>query len=91
MATQEIAPLQIDPSSVGTLEVGGIDVPYADLNDEPVIHTHVRLGEGEYVYQRSFPVKGHGALMPAVLDELRDAGRRVLVVERDERYILFAT
>ena len=82
-------PLDVDPALVGTLELPGLDLPYVDLNDEPFVHTRLRLDDTEYAYDRTYPVKGHSAVMPAAVAELQSAGRRVLVAERNERYYLY--
>jgi hypothetical protein len=85
----QAAPLQLDPALVGALELGAFDVPYVDLNDAPFVHTRLRLDGTEYTYQRSFPVKGHSAVMPQAVAELLGQGRSILVVERNERYLLY--
>ncbi len=89
MATQQAEALVVDRSRVGTLELGRMTVPYVDLEDEPFVSSHLRVGDAEYTYSRSFPIKGHGAVMPDVVSELLAAGRSVLVAERRERYYLY--
>ncbi len=83
-------PLHIYPSQVGILELEGSDLPYVDLEDEPFVGSVLELEGTEYAYQRSFPVKGHSAVMPAAVAELHAAGKRLLVAERGERYCLYA-
>ena len=89
MAAQATAPLQIDPSLIGTLELEEFEVPYVNLEDQPFVHTRLLVGETEYTYDRSFPVKGHSAVMPAAIADLQREGRQVLVAERGERYYLY--
>lgn len=89
MAAQETAPLQIDPSLVGTLELDTFRVPYVNLAAQPSAHTRLRVGESEYTYDRSYPVKGHSAVMPAAIARLRAEGHQVLVAERAERYYVY--
>lgn len=89
MTTGEAEALELDASLIGTLELETSQVPYVDLEDWPTIHTRVRVSGVEYGYDRSFPVKGHSAVMPAVVAELLGEGKRVLVVERGERYIIY--
>lgn len=89
MATQQAEMLVVDRSRVGTLELGGMTVPFVDLEDEPFVSSQLRVGDTEYTYSRSFPIKGHGAVMPGVVSELLAAGRSVLVAERRERYYLY--
>jgi hypothetical protein len=89
MVTGEATHLEIDPASLGTLELNGFEVPYVDLEDLPAIRTRLRLRDTEYVYERTFPLKGHSAVMPAAVAELRAKGKRILVVERKERYYVY--
>jgi len=91
MSTEAPAHLEIDPSRIGELDLGAVKVPLVDLEDEPLVHTHLRAADTEYVYQRSYPIRGHSAVMPAYVAELLQQGRRVLVGERDERYYVYAT
>ena len=89
MVTDPGIQLEIEPSLIGTLELAGFEVPYVDLEDEPFVHTRVRVGDTEYGYERSYPIKGHSAVMPAAIAGLRSQGRRVLVAERSERYLVY--
>ena len=89
MAAEAPTGLEIDSSLVGTLELPELKVPYVDLNDQPVVHTRLRVGETEYTYDRSFPIKGHSAVMPDAIAELQAQGRQVLVAERNERYYVY--
>jgi hypothetical protein len=89
MVTGPAVQLEIDPSLIGTLELAGFEVPYVDLEDELFVHTRLRVGDTEYTYERSYPIKGHSAVMPGAIAELQAQGRRVLVAERNERYLVY--
>ncbi len=89
MAAQEAAPLQIDATLIGELELDTLQVPYVNLDEQPYVHTRLLVGETEYTYDRSFPVKGHSAVMPAAIAEVQAEGRRPLVAERGERYYVY--
>lgn len=89
MTTDAPTHLEVDPSLIGGLDLGEFEVPYVGLEQEPLIHTHLRVGDTEYVYQRSYPIKGHSAVMPGYVAELLQEGRKVLVAERDERYYVY--
>jgi len=89
MVTEKDAALEVDPSLIGTLELEGFQVPYLNLEDTPLVRTHLRMGGTEYVYDRSYPIKGHSAVMPSDLTQLQAEGRRVLVAERGERYYVY--
>ncbi len=81
--------LDIERSLVGTLELEGADATYVNLERLATIPTRLRVAEVEYTYERSFPIQGHSAVLPEALAELENAGKRVVVAERTERYILF--
>ncbi len=81
--------LDIERSLVGTLELEGTNATYVNLEQLATIPTRLRVADVEYAYERSFPVRGHSAVLPEVLAELENGGKRVVVAERAERYILF--
>ncbi len=81
--------LQIDERELGSAGIGDMRVLYADLPDLDFIPVNVRVGAREFAYQRSYPAKGYGAVMPAYIRELVEQGRTPLVVERNERYLIF--
>ncbi len=89
MAAQEAAPLQIDPTLIGELELDTLQVPYVNLEEQPYVHTRLLVGETEYTYDQSFPVKGHSAVMPDAIAEVQADGRQPLVAERGERYYVY--
>ncbi len=81
--------LEIESSLVGTLELEGTNATYVNLEGLAAIPTRLRVAEVEYAYERSFPIRGHSAVLPEALAELENSGKRVVVAERTERYILF--
>ncbi len=89
MAAQQLPALDIERSLVGELELDGYTVPYVDLEEAATLSSHLRVGDIEYTYDRSFPIKGHSAVMPAAVRELLASGRKVLVAERTERYLVY--
>ena len=89
MSTQAQAQLEIDPALVGTLELEGISVPYTNLEDAPLAPSLLRVGTTGYSYQRSFPISGHSAVMPAAMHELLADDKQLLVAERGERYYVY--
>jgi hypothetical protein len=90
VVTAQTGPIDIDRRDVGTLELEGFEVPYVDLEFGPAIRSRVSLDGTEYSYQRSFPIKGHSAVMPEAVRGLLTKGKQVLVIERSERYYVFA-
>jgi hypothetical protein len=89
MVTQQMEPQAIDRALIGTLELAGHDLPYVDLVDWPFLSTKLELDGTEYAYIRSFPIKGHSAVMPAAIDGLRAQGKAILIVERPDRYYVY--
>lgn len=89
MTTQQAEPIEIDPALVGTLALDGIDVPYVDLDAIPSMASRLVYAGVEFVYDHSYPSKGHSAVMPSAIAELHEAGKRILVAERSERYYVY--
>ena len=93
--------LELDPREFGTLEFDNDTwVPYVDLQEEMrFLPTQVKSGVDDYMYHSSTPIFGNGAELPAKIRELRDAGKKVLVIQRgatgsggkNERYYLFVS
>lgn len=83
--------LELNPTQLGTLELGNVWVPYIDLVDADFLPSRVRLGKDEYAFQSSILVKGHGAVLPGRIGDLRAAGKEPLIVERGDRYYVFVT
>lgn len=81
--------MEIDASLVGTLELAGLEVPYVDIEAFPDVRSRLLVAGIEYAYERTFPIKGHSAVMPAAIEELLADGKRILVAERDERYYVY--
>ena len=90
MVTDEAAPVQINSQELGRMELGDLDLPYIDLEDAPAVRNKLILYDTEYTYVRSYPVRGHSAVMPAAVTELLGQGKRILIAERGERYYLYA-
>ena len=89
MPPEAVPWLEIDPARIGRLELAEVVVPYVDLRDFPSVCTRLRVGDAEYAYDRSYPIRGGSAVMPAAVVELQAVGRQVLVAERDERYYVY--
>ena len=89
MVTEEESAVQVDLQQLGRLELGDLEVPYIDLEEEPAVRNKLVLYDTEYTYVRSFPIQGHSAIMPGAVTELLGQGKRILVAERNERYYLY--
>jgi len=88
MVTEE-AGIEVDPKQLGVLELADLELPYIDLEEAPAARNKLVLYDTEYTYLRSFPIKGHSAIMPGVVEEQIAAGKRILIAERNERYYVY--
>ncbi len=80
--------LELDESLLEPLQLEGLEVPRIRVYGPPP-YTLAKLGEREYQYERSFPVKGHGAQLPTFIREQMDEGKTPLVLERDSRFYIY--
>jgi hypothetical protein len=74
----ELEPLPLDGMEVARIRVYG-----------PPPFSQAKLGEQEYRYERSFPVKGHGANLPNFIREQMAEGKTPLVLERENRFYIY--
>ena len=86
---EDPGPLQLEGAFIGTIDLGSIELPYVDLHDAPYVHHRIEVNGTEYVYDRSYPVKGGSAVMPGIVSELVGSGKQVLIGERNERYYIY--
>ena len=83
--------VEIDPAQLGTLDLDGMWVPYVDMHDAGFIPSRVEIVNDEYAYTQSFPIFGHGAVMPQAIRQFRAEGKRPVIIERDDRYYVYVT
>jgi hypothetical protein len=83
--------LEIDPTQLGTLELDGQWVPYIDMHTADGLPSRVSMVNDEYAFQSSMIIFGHSAVLPDRIRELRQAGKRPLVIEHNDRYYVYAT
>jgi hypothetical protein len=81
--------LEIHPESVGKFWLDTTAVPYVYLEREEAAQGLVRVGDTEYTFDHSYPVRGHSAIMPQKVRELMAEGKRLLVVEHGERLYVY--
>ncbi len=89
MVAEQVEVQQVDKSLLGRLELGVDELPYVDLNDWPFISTKLELNSVVFTFDRSFPIKGYSAIMPEYISDLKAKSRKILVVERPERYYVY--
>jgi hypothetical protein len=81
--------LEFDDSLLDPFAADGLTVPLLRLNEIHLPQTEIMVGNQEYEYSRSYPVKGYGAVMPKFLLEQVAAGKKPLIVERMDRYYVY--
>jgi hypothetical protein len=81
---QEYEDTELEP-----ITVDGVVVPVLRLNDIDLPAVELRVGGTEYLYDRSVPIKGHGAILPRYLADVITNGKKPLLVERIERYYVY--
>jgi hypothetical protein len=85
--------LEFDDEAVEAFRLDGLVVPLVRMTLPGMTPptSQIRVGAQEYTYARSYPIKGHSAVMPGYLSEQMNAGKSPLVIERPERfYVYFA-
>ena len=85
----EAGVLDFDESLIEAYAEDGAACPLLRLNHIDVTPVELRVGERRYRYERSYPIKGHGAVMPKFLKEQMDQGKQVLIVERVPRFYVY--
>ena len=80
--------LELDETQLDTLALDGMEVPRIRLHGPPP-YTEAMLGDTEYRYEKSFPVKGHGAELPNFIREQMAAGKTPLILERETRFYVY--
>lgn len=81
---------EFDDTMLVGLELDRLTVPMLRLSEEehPPL-ADIKVGDESYAYDRSYPIKGYGAIMPKYVHEQVAAGKKPLVIERPERYYLY--
>jgi hypothetical protein len=80
--------LELDELELEPLPLDGLEVPRIHFHGPPPF-TQAKLGDREYQYERSFPVKGHGANLPNFIREQMAAGKTPLILERENRFYIY--
>ncbi|HEY8172141.1 MAG TPA: hypothetical protein VIH21_03570 [Dehalococcoidia bacterium] len=83
--------MEIDPANLGTLDLDEMWVPYVDMNDGSFLPTRVKIVNDEYAFESSIIILGHGAVLPGRIRDLRNAGKKAIIIERSQRYYVYVT
>jgi hypothetical protein len=81
---------EFEEDQLEPLPIDGMLVPRVRLTqaEAPPFH-QVKVGGQTYQYEKSYPIKGHGATLPRFVREQMGAGRKPLLVERPTRYLVY--
>lgn len=81
---------EFDESQLEAIPLNGMQVPCLRLTlGEAAPYHQVKVGEQAYQYEKSYPIKGYSALLPKYVKEQAEAGRRTLLIERPERFLVY--
>lgn len=84
--------LEVEDTSLEPFPMDGIVVPVVRMTGDDLVAVELLVGDQPYHYDRSYPIKGHSAVLPGYLREQMAAGKKPLLVERPDRfYVYFAT
>ena len=68
---------------------GDLIVPRIRMTTYGLPAIHIQVGDAEYQYERSYPIKGHSATLPKAVREGLASGKKPLIIERSERFYLY--
>ncbi|HLG10311.1 MAG TPA: hypothetical protein VI876_01020 [Dehalococcoidia bacterium] len=80
--------LELEDVDLEPLSLDGMDVARVHYHGPPPF-TALKFDGREYQYERSFPVKGHGASLPNFLRDRMAEGKKPLLVERTDRFYVY--
>jgi hypothetical protein len=81
--------LELEDVELEPLVLDGLEVPRVLQRGGPPPFTTLRFDGQEYQYERSFPIKGHGASLPDFLRDRITEGKKPLLVERTDRFYVY--
>jgi len=82
--------LELEDDLLEAFPADGLTVPLVRLTDsETPPPVDVKVGEQAYHYERSYPIKGHSAVMPGYLKEQVATGKKPLLIERPDRFYVY--
>ena len=81
---------ELDEDRLEPMPLDGFMVPMIRMvqEDRPP-YFEVKVGDQAYRYERSYPLKGFSALMPKYIQEQMAAGKKPLIIERPQRYLVY--
>ncbi len=80
--------IELEDKLMDAFEIEGLTVPLVKL-EAGLPDVEIRVGEQIFKYDRSYPIKGHSAVMPHYLREQISGGKKPLLVERPDRFYVY--
>jgi len=80
--------LEFDEEILESFAADGVNVPLIKLRDE-LPTSDIVIGGETFHYDRSYPIKGHSAVLPGYVREQIAAGKRPLLIERPDRFYVY--
>lgn len=82
--------LHFDASEVGEMPLDdGLVVARVRMTTYGLPEVEITVGDQQYEYQRSFPIKGQSATVPKAVRELLAENKTPLVLERPDRFYIY--
>ena len=82
--------LHIEASEVGEMPLDdGLVVPRVRMTTYGLPEILITVGDQEYQYERSFPIKGQLATVPKAVRALLAEKKTPLVLERPDRFYIY--
>ena len=80
---------EYDDTLLEPFDLDGLMVPLLRITQADVPAVDIKVGGREFQYDRSYPIKGYGAVLPKYMAEQVAAGKKPLLVERPDRYYVY--
>ena len=81
---------ELDEDRLEPMPLDGMVLPLIRMAEEDrPPYFEVKVGEQAYRYERSYPIKGFSAVMPKFIQAQLDAGKKPLIIERPQRYLVY--
>jgi hypothetical protein len=82
--------LHIEDTELGEMPLpDGLIVPRVRMTTYGLPEVEIMVGEQQYEYDRSLPIKGQSATLPKLILSLLAENKKPLVLERPERFYIY--
>jgi hypothetical protein len=82
--------LEFEATDLDVYVIDGVSVPRIRLTiGETAPSVELRVGEQLYRWDRSYPIKGHSAVLPPYLQRQMLEGKSPLLIERPDRFYIY--